>query len=184
MSNLISFEEMSAFLDTIRQPGSGMSRLAGGRSGPHRIGRSSESLNISDIRSTSYSLQRSEILDEHHKRNHDVVSFHEHIHQVAPLRRGDSYTPTVTHSTPGDTLNMIRVHLRHSRIRSISGIFHTSTVPLIDLFEALLTLHVPGVTEEDIDALLVSIGREFQCKDASMFGGIPRDNLVEIFSSS
>ena len=168
-------------------------------------GTNSSSISESDPRSRSYSEQRSIILDDFNRRTCRARSPRPisvgTSHQTHPsltskqslisrvesrprphVQRDFLSTPDISLEAIRPTVRAIRDHIR-SLGRDIQDLLQSDSYSLIDMFELLVSLDCPGVSEEEIDLLLLHLSVNPYWEEG-YFSNVSRKTLIEFFSCS
>ena len=163
----------------------------------------SSSISDFDPRSRSYSEQRSIIMDDFNRRtlgarsprsvsvgssnqkNRAVeskkkVASHVQTRPRPHVQRDSLLTPEVYSEDARITASLVRDHL-HSTSRSIEGLFPADSYSLVDIFEILVSLDCPGVSEDDLDQLLLNLSIE-PYWEQGYFSNVSQKSLIEFFS--
>ena len=148
----------------------------------------------SEARNTSYSEQRSRILESfmgktssrRSARSSSVGSKPPSLNVTKPSRprpmvqRSTLSTPEVPDIVLDRLRKRIYAHLDDINC-PLADLFHSESLSLIEIYEILTYLNVPDVSESELDQLLLHLSVDTYWEDG-YFHDVPRKQLLEFFS--
>jgi len=160
----------------------------------------SSSISDDDPRSHSYSEQRSVILEDFNRRTFrgssprsvgvgrehpSITSKRSSASRVESRPRPNVHrtpiqTPDESAETFKPTILKFRNHLQ-SMDRHVTDLFPEDSYSLVEIYELLVSLDCPRVTEDDIDHLLLHLSADTYWEEG-YFMNVSRKSLMEFFS--